>query len=68
VLRYKVARVNALNAHGATDEAYHAVRRAFVAWQQGESVEDADLLAAFEARREELQPLWLDVYEPFDEM
>jgi len=65
---YRVERYNALTAHGMTFEDYATVRTAWRSWKDGKQVEDADLVAAFEAKRKELDGAALGEFEAFDDL
>lgn len=58
-------RLEGLEARGMTIERYREIREMFRAHMDGEPV-DPDWAAAFESRRETLEPLWFGKYEALD--
>lgn len=66
----RVAREQALAGIGMSEEDYHRVRQSFIAWMGfkfAETPADPKLVKEFERRREDLEPLYLDLLETVDQ-
>ena len=64
---YRIARSNALSAHGMSDSDYASVRAAWRRFGAGSPVSYAALLSAFRARRQALQDVALGPLEVADD-
>ena len=64
---YRIDRWNAFTAHGMTYEDYAAVRAAWRAYRVGGVVDDPALVAAFQARRVQLEEADLGPVEALDD-
>ena len=64
---YRIERRNAFTAHGMTYEDYAAVRAAWRNYRSGVAVNDAALVAAFRARRAQLENANLGPIEALDD-
>lgn len=70
LLDAKFAREETCERLGITVDEYHRVRESFIAWMGDEFAEKAaepELVARFESRRAELEPLYLDLFETVDQ-
>ena len=64
---YRIERFNAFTAHGMSYEDYASVRAAWRTYRAGGVVDDPALVAAFRARRGELDAAGLGPVEPLDD-
>ena len=64
---YRIERWNAFTAHGMTDADYAAVRVAWRNYRSGVAIDDPALVAAFRARRTQLENANLGPIEALDD-